>query len=248
MITRTVTAVLTLVLLMAVLTGPARASLLPLLDIGTATYGGSNFNLIYETGGPGGPIVWLDYSNKGPGGNGDTWQNQMTWASGLNNAGVLTYNFLPGYSMNWSSGWQLPTTLDGTTFGYDGTTAGGYNITSSPMGYLYYTDLGNKGYYDTSGTPQAGYGLLNTGPFTHLSNNNWYWSGTEYSASPGYAWLFLTNSGYQTNFNENFNLLGLADRPGQLEETATAPEPSTMLLLVVGLAGLAGVRYRRRGR
>ena len=236
---RTIAVAITLAVLMTALSVPSGASL---LDIGTATIGSNSYNLIYDNN-PSGSVVWLDYSNPA-----NTWSNQGAWASSLNGAGVVTYNFLPGYSMNWGSGWQLPTTVDGLyVYGTNGSTTAGYNITSSQLGYLYYTQLGNLGYYDTSGNPQAGYGLLNTGPFANLQNNNVYWSGTEYSASPGNAWLFYTSTGYQSIVNENGGSLGLADRPGQLIETATAPEPSTMLLLGGGLAGLVGWRIRRRG-
>lgn len=34
---------------------------------------------------------------------------------------------------------------------YDGTTSEGWNITRSEMGYMFYMNLGNTGYYDTDG-------------------------------------------------------------------------------------------------
>ncbi len=66
--------------------------------------------------------------------------------------------------------WRLPTTVDGLSVpGFDGTTTSGWNITTSEMGYMYYVNLGNLGYYDTDGTyPQPGWGLNNSGPFTNL--------------------------------------------------------------------------------
>jgi hypothetical protein len=43
-----------------------------LTRIGTATYGGSDYNLIYEEDQG---LVWLDYTKGG-----DTWQGQADWA------------------------------------------------------------------------------------------------------------------------------------------------------------------------
>jgi len=134
--------------------------------IGTASYQGSTFNLIYDNNGPNGPITWLDYSSPG-----NTWQNHVNWASGLGSN--LTVALSPCYmsTIDWTTDWRLPTTVDGPyVFGYNGTTTAGYNITTSEMGHLYYTALGNKGYYDTNGNgPQPGWvSPPHSGPFQNL--------------------------------------------------------------------------------
>ena len=220
MITRTFTAALTLFLLMAVLTGPADATL---LDIGTAIYGGNNYNLLYDANSPFGSIVWLNYSNA-PG----TWSNQMNWASNL--SGALTCNLIPGYSMNWSGDWRLPITDSVSPANANGLF--GWNITSSEMGYLFYTDLGNT----TSG-------LTSKGLFTNLESG-WYWSGTE-CITGRYAWFFGPPDGEQNYDDEPCNFLALAVHPGQLE-TASVPEPSTFFLLGAGLAGVGFLRRKIR--
>ena len=82
-------------------------------------------------------ITWYDYTKSW-----DTWQNQVNWAAGL------SVNF----GGNIYDDWRLPLSVDGpVVWGYDGTTTAGYNITSSEMGHLFYTELENKGYCDTSG-------------------------------------------------------------------------------------------------
>ncbi len=43
-------------------------------------------------------------------------------------------------------------------------------------------------YHDISGSsPQAGWGLTNTGPFSNIQLD-YYWSATEYAAYSGCAW------------------------------------------------------------
>ena len=142
-------------LVVFVLTAPAHAFL---INRGTDTLGN---RLIYDNDRD---ITWYDFSNAA-----NTWQNQVNWALGLS----VTFD-----STTYDD-WRLPTTVDGPyVFGFDGTTTGGYNITTSEMGHLYYTELGNLGYYATDGTnPQPGWGLTNTGDFQHLSASA-YWSGT----------------------------------------------------------------------
>ena len=99
------------------------------------------------------------------------------------------------------SGWSLPSTPDNCS---------GYNCTNSQMGELYYTALGN---------PEGG-PLSNTGPFKNLQSY-YYWSGTEYAPSPGGAWLFYTNLGFQSADTKNLALYALAVRPG---DVAAVPE------------------------
>ena len=228
---------LTAAALTAAVAGTADAIL---ITIGEATYQDSQYKLIWDNDGPNGSVVWLDYSNPV-----NTWGDQVAWAMGL--GGNLTIALNPGYTIAWTdSSWRLPTTVDGVFDDwYDGATTAGYNITSSEFGHLYYTELGNKGYFDTSGTFQSDWGLKNVGDFEHL-NAYWYWSGTDSADRPGTAWNFDTNSGYQNeNAKATYTLLGMAVRSGQVEVTPV-PEPSSLLLVGGGLGVLAGVARKRR--
>ena len=197
-----------------------------LMTVGTATYSGTEYKLIYDNDLH---ISWLDYTKDS-----DVWQAQMNWASNL--GAILTVNLLPGYTStnNWATDWRLPITGNPQT---------GNNITTSEMGHLYYTELGNKDYYDINGHPQTGYGLVNTGNFDHLVSYV-YWSSTEYAGDPSKAILFATNDGGQWAYGKDELLrMALAVRPG---EVSAVPVPGAVWLVGSGLVGLASSRLKRK--
>jgi len=135
-------------------------------------------------------ITWLDYSAPL-----STWQNQADWASGL----IVDFN---GRNI---TGWSLPTTMDNDS-------SIGWNITSSQLGYLFYTELGNKVMYDANGNYQPHGGLTNTGPFKDLVDYL-YWSGT---ASVSGVWGFDTWNGHQDIFTIGSLGTALAVLPGNI--------------------------------
>jgi len=202
-------------------------------------------------------ITWLQDANYAQTSGYDT-DGMMTWAQAVTWADTLSYyDSVRDYTY---TDWRLPQTLpvNGTSyeynnyiFSYDGSTDVGYNVsapgsvypgsTGSEMAYMYYINLGNLGYYDTSGSsPQPGWGLNNTGPFTNLLPYA-YWSDTEDAATPDYAWFFRFVYGYQTAFYKTSTYpYTWAVRPGNV-----IPEPGTLLLLATGLAGLVAGRKKR---
>lgn len=197
------------------------------VDLGTIpgvnTYGGS---YIYNDGRMtwGGAMKWIDAMNASNGG-----------------AGYLGYN-----------NWRLPTTTDTGIPGYQmsyNSTDGGYNNpTTSEMSHLYYTELGNKGYFSTTGAYQPGYGLVNdpANPndeslFTNLQSDI-YWSRTEYAVGTLNAWDFNFRYGYQNYHGKILSSFALAVRPGQV---AAVPVPAAAWLLGSGFLGLIGVARRK---
>jgi hypothetical protein len=238
-----------LLLILVAVTGFSGLGHASLTTIGTATYGGQDYKLIYESDQQ---LVWLDYTKTA-----DSWQNQLDWASTLGVSLSVTLNL--GYTTNidWSTGWRLPVTDESKAnlsgdFGWAGPDGTGYhnylvgyNMVNSEMGKLYYESLGNKGLYATDGTnPQPGYGLLNKGDFENLQPDQ-YWLGTEYSLDPSRAWRYNSNFGYQGQDNMGESFLALAVRPGEVSSIQSpVPVPAAVWLFGSGLIGLAGIRKR----
>jgi len=216
--------------------------LLALLGLSNITYAALQNNgngLIYDTDLN---ITWYDYSHTGV-----NWNQALNWAA--------TLSVTDKYGRVYNTGWRLPKAVDGPyVYVYDGTTTAGYNITSSELGHLFYTELGNKGIYDKNGIPQEGFGLINEGPFTNLihSSQTLYWSCTEYTLNSDFAWIFGFDSNPYIGSNPYSGLQGtqqkwswhfaLAVHDGNVG--ANVPIPAAVWLLGSGLIGLDGIRKR----
>ena len=170
------------------------------------------------------------------------WDAAKTWAD------QLVYG---GYD-----DWRLPTILDtgtpGCSFANSGTDCG-YNVQTysagtvySEMAHMYYVNLGLKGYYGTSGTYQADWGIFGNGTGGDQNNvglinklqSDVYWSGTEYAPVTGFAWVFTANVGYQSAFSKDFEYYAWAVRPGDVAAAPPSiPEPGSLTLVGLGLAG-----------
>lgn len=158
---------------------------------------------------------------------GMTWGGAMKWIAAMNANNYLGYN-----------DWRLPTS----------DTCNGFNCTDSEMSHLYYAELGNKGFYSTTGTYQPGYGLVDdpANPndeslFTNLLDRG-YWSGTEYTPNTNFAWGFNLSNGDQSPAIKLGTMYVLAVHTG---DVATVPLPAAAWLFGSGLLGLLGVARRK---
>ena len=192
-----------------------------LITIGTATYEGSEYQLIYDVEDQ---LTWLDYSNTGA-----THPGSLAWATSLNNPGELTINLDARYTAFWeSTAWRLA----GNTDGYF--SANPRYIYSSEMEDLYYNELGNE-LNDTS---------LNFGDFENLSGDYYHMSADAALAvqmGASFSPRFRFFDGIQEFGSSSVNgsgIRGMAVIPG-----AVVPEPATMFLLALGCLGI--IRHRR---
>ena len=165
-------------------------------------------------------------------------------ASDFGNGGTVDWyaaqayvNYLNIQNYGGSSQWALPTQPDQNS---------GYNITNSQLGELYYNELNALAYPGTNG---RNYGILHDGSYNTSGNvgsfanaqTYAYWSGTEYSSNPNYAWFFDTYNGNQINLNKVSQLYAWAVSPGQV---SAVPVTGAVWLFGSAMLGLLGLKRR----
>ena len=155
-------------------------------------------------------ITWYDYSPN------------ATWWSQSNTVSTLTVDI--GGTIY--DGWRLPTALNQDGSG----PCSGSDCTSSELGHLFYTELGNDGILAN----------FDNGPFENLTANN-YWFGTQGAGEN--AWYFAMGSGGQATAYKGNTMHLLAVRSGDI---AVVPEPISSTLFIVGGATLGFRRFRKK--
>lgn len=121
--------------------------------------------------------------------------------------------------------WRLPTTAP----------CFGFGCRAGEIGGLWYDTLGNV----------AGQSMAARGPFQNLASAP-YWTGSTSGGTPSQAWYFNTLGGSQNLFPLSAQAHAVAVRQGDVLSPVPAPPAAWMVL--AGLAVVAGVSRRRRGR
>lgn len=196
-------------------------------------------------------VTWLQDANyaKTSGYDADgrmDWNSARTWADNLTFGGYSDWR-LPSIKPIGDD-WNFYVTLNGSS-------DFGYNITSprSELSYMYYVNLGFKGFISPTGLEQSDFGIsghevvggeADVGLVRNLQSAT-YWSETVYPLSNEHLYIMIVDRyGTQANGNQYNQFAAWAVRPGDV--TAPIPEPETYAMLLVGLGLLGAVASRRK--
>jgi hypothetical protein len=169
-----------------------------------------------------------------------TWYQDANYGltSGYDNDGRMTWDEANAFLSNVNAGtidnfgytgWRLPSTVNQSCVGDP---INPVSCLENELVHLYYSELGN-----------SISAFTNSGPFLNLQP--WeYWTSTVYSADDIMAWDFAFSNGTQYPNTKDHHFFTFLVHDGRV---AAVPEPSTLLLVGIGLSGFVGLhRLRRR--
>ena len=193
-------------------------------------------------------VTWTRSANLPAAAGGDgrmTWDAAQSWVAQLEWGGF--------------SDWRLPSARLREGFSecsaFDGSCDQGYQVVNSELGHLFYSTLGNRGFYDINGAQRSsGFGLVNRtyrGDGISIAFDDlqaWpYWFGEEGSSMDeksgllDAAWIFGFISGQQFQFSKETPAFVWAVRDG---DVAPVPLPGGLGLFMAGLGALLFARQR----
>ena len=160
----------------------------------------------------------------------DAWYDtdlDLTWAATPTMSGKADWPTLvkafAQLEIKGVKGWHMPSFGDPAAL-CDYSATGGTNCgykpdpASSDMAHMFYVTLGNKG------SPDAGYGLVNTGPFVDF--RPWvYWTRTKYPDITGEVWSFQMKEGRQQRHKHKFPFYGWPVHDGDVPHADQAFQP-----------------------